>query len=373
MAAGEPVSFRSVACGLLVSLALACAVTLAACRDDDGSEPMPADLVDAANANADNGGGKPATHPSARDAATDGRSESPPIEPDRCTGELPVMQARIAATNAIVDPDWSCYDAAPPPETPMPGHSDVDAGPSAASRLVTFRLGPAQIGPLIGEVTIDFFFGPSTLGAPAVTHRSALDVDGLTFGVPMTVETLSARIHPSANANPMLSVPEFREYGFSLRSAAPVIEGYLALQASVDLIASFLVYPGQRADPERAMIVALVRDCQGREVSGAQFALFDGDSDMPVATDSTARAPRTNYFQFALPSTTGCTFTSNDQAAWVMIDAPTNVSTSSDSTTHSYRLRLSGRMHATDATPVVIGERDIELFPRAITFVQLYR
>ena len=329
-------SFRVLSSALLVGLVLQC---VAACSDDDRS--------DAAPQGSDAGG----------DAAADASVEVAAGDPSHCTGEPPVMKARIAATNEVVDPDWSCYDVEPTPSGPMRG---------------TFRLEPAQIAPLLGGLTVDFFFAPTTLGMPAITRVIDPGVDALMFEIPAGAETVSARIRPSVNDNPMLSVPEFREYGLFIPSAdAPIIQGYVALQASLDLIVSFVVDPGQRADPARAMIIAFARDCRGREVSGGLFDLIDGETDLPVPTATAQGGPRVNYFQYALPSTSGCTFTSNDQAAWTMVDAPTNVA--DDTITHPYRLRLSGRMREADATPVVIGEREIELSAGAFTFVRLYR
>jgi len=330
------VSFRVLSSALLVGLVLPC---VAACNANPG-DAMPTDDSDAA-----------------ADAAADASVEGPVGDPSYCTGEPPVMKARIAATNEVIDPDWSCYDVDPMPSGPMP---------------VTFRLEPAQIAPLLGGLTVDFFFAPTTLGMPAITRVVDPGVDALMFEIPAGVETVSARIHPSANDNPMLSIPEFREYGlWAPPTDASIIQGYVALQASLDLIVSFVVDPGQRADPARSMIIALARDCSGREVSGGLFDLIDGETDLPVPTGRAPGEPRVNYFQYALPSTSGCTFTSNDQAAWTMVDAPTNVA--GDSITHPYRLRLSGRMRATDTTPVVMGEREIELSAGTFTFVRLYR
>jgi hypothetical protein len=339
--------------------------TLAACGDDD-APPEGADTGDRWDGGREPG---PAADAAARDAATDARADVavPPIEPDRCSGELPVMQARIAATNEQVDPDWSCYDSA----APTPGDPELDAGPGSPTSLVTFSLEPALIAPLIGELAIDFFFGPSTLGAPSVTHGPGTGTNEVVLEVPYGVETLSARIHARTPNGPVLSVPEFREYGFPVSARARSrVTGYVALEVSRNLIVSSVLGRAPPPDPERVLIVALLRDCQGREVSGGRFELLD-ETGAPVTDGTALDEPHSSYFQYALPSMVGCTYTSNDQAAWVMVNAPSNVV--GNTITHAYRLRLSGRMRASDSEPVVIGERALELFPGAVTFVRLYR
>jgi hypothetical protein len=77
-------------------------------------------------------------------------------------------------------------------------------------------------------------------------------------------------------------------------------------------------------------------------------------------------APSVGYSEFALPNPE-CTFTTPGDGAWVMVNAPVNVSDGAK--THSYRLRMKGRMRESDREPVLLGEREVELFAGAITAV----
>jgi hypothetical protein len=78
-----------------------------------------------------------------------------------------------------------------------------------------------------------------------------------------------------------------------------------------------------------------------------------------VQTGTTGTLPRAAYSLFALPSAS-CTFTTTGRSEWMLLNAPVNVS--GDKVTHAYRLRLKGRMRASDLEPVVLGEREVELF-----------
>lgn len=54
-----------------------------------------------------------------------------------------------------------------------------------------------------------------------------------------------------------------------------------------------------------------------------------------------------------------------------MINAPVNVAGNSKG--HSYRLRLKGRMRASDVAPVVLGEREVELFVGIMSVARVHR
>jgi hypothetical protein len=218
---------------------------------------------------------------------------------------------------------------------------------------------------------VDFFFGPSTLGAPAVTLAFDGQAPVVTLDVPIGVESVSARLRALENSQPALSLVELNEYGLAISSDGASIEGYLLIRDSRALGISLALASG-REDPSKALIISGVRDCKGRPVRGAQLALVDGETNRPVPTGTEPGLPRVSYAEFALPSTT-CTFTSNQQqeSSWMMVDAPVNVTAGAK--TRSYRLRLQGRLRASDAKPVVLGETEIELFPGGTTYVRPYR
>jgi hypothetical protein len=279
-----------------------------------------------------------------------------------CTGALPVMKVRDLNTNTMLAPDWTCYAT-----TSVDGGVPADSGARGLHAVAaTFRLGPLPAA-LFAGVSVDFFFGPSTLGSPAVTRK--LDSESVMLDIPGGSTMLSARVQALPNQNPALSLAEVREYGFPIPTTAAPIEGYVVLQASRTLMVS-LARDGGAEDPTKALIVAFARDCNGRDLSGAQFELVDGETNVPVSTGVAPGIASSSYFQYALP-TPACMYTTADQPAWLMTNAPANVLNGTK--THSYRLRLKGRLTASDVAPTVLGEREVELFAGTMSLVRLYR
>jgi hypothetical protein len=291
-----------------------------------------------------------------------------------CTGDLPVMKAREQVTRTDVEPDWTCYAA-----------DEIDAGlesaPGAASRTVTFRVGlsvslmnetPAfeqQVTALIAGLTVDFFVGGSTLGTPFATR--VFTGTSVQLDVPVGVTQVSAHFHGQEN---LLiageSLAELHEYGFELPpSGAASSKGTILFRDSRRLTVSNATGGGM-ADPDKALLFALAQDCRGNDVSGAQFELVDTETGALVPTGTAAGVAHPSYEQFALPTTT-CTFTTADQPAWLLIDAPVNIA--GDASVHGYRVRVKGRMRASDAEPVIFGERDVELFGGSTTGLFSFR
>jgi hypothetical protein len=281
-----------------------------------------------------------------------------------CSGTLPVMKTRNLVTNEAEDADWSCYDAA-----------DAGALQAAAPQTVQFHLSPGplpdtpdlqqRVATLVAGVSVDFFFGPSTLGTPALTRT--FDGYSVTVEVPAGATSLSARINPHENDadGAGLSVVELHDYGIPLPLSGESAEGHFVMRASRALAAD-LVLDGGMPDPEKAVLVTVARDCRGRDVSGAQIALIDAETNQPVASDGEPGAPRAAYTQFALPSP-ACTFSNAEQPAWMLVDAPVNIR--GETNTHAYRLRIQGRMRASDPAPVVFAEGEVELFSGVVTYL----
>ena len=275
-----------------------------------------------------------------------------------CSGELPVMTVLDTDTNTEHEPDWSCYAQ---PETPAQAQG---------SRQVTLSLAmsvPALIGSIDG-LMVDVFFGPSTLGKPAVSAQLRTGQTSLMLDVPADVTGLSAHVHALTAADARFNTAEVRDYDLRIPSGG-VIEGTTVLTAMHSLAAN-VALDGDAPDASKASLGSEVRDCLGHDVGGAQFELIDGETNQPVPTSTTGSLPRAAYSQFALPNPS-CTFTTVGRAEWMLLNAPVNVS--GDKITHPYRLRLKGRMHASDVEPVVLGEHDVELFPGSITAVRLYK
>lgn len=115
----------------------------------------------------------------------------------------------------------------------------------------------------------------------------------------------------------------------------------------------------------------LVHDCAGDDVGGVQVELVDTETGAVVRDVVEQGQPRSAYLFNALPNRT-CQFTSagTNQAAWVMINAPVNVS--GDRVTRGYKVRLKGRMNAAQTQPVVFAERAVELSAATTTAVRAY-
>lgn len=279
-------------------------------------------------------------------------------EARRCIGPLPVMTVHDAEKGVDLDPDWSCYDVS---------DAGVAKGDGGTQRA-TFRVAELLPG-LLDGVMVDFFFGASTLGTPHLTRVLGLDAGSVSFDVPPGRTSVSVRQHALTRADATRSLAELRQYDLLIPPDGVPIESYLVLNGSRDLIVN-LALGGEREDAQKAILMSVARDCRGRDVRGAQLALIDGETNLPVAIGTAPGAPRASYFQDALPSTS-CSFTSNDQAVWVLINAPVNVS--ADQKTHSYRLRLTGRKSERDVSPIVLGEVEVETVAGVVSLVRTHR
>ena len=286
----------------------------------------------------------------------------PGLQP--CTGAPPVMKSLDTNTNMEFDPDWSCYGgsdggvAAP----------DAAADAGAPRPFATLRLAPLPQA-LFGDPTVDVFFGPSTLGTPAYTRTFGGDGGTVSFPLPAGSASVSLHLHELLTPDPSYSILELFEYGLPVLDVH--IEGFVTLKASMALSVNLALGGGQE-DPGKALLVSYARDCAGHPVSGAQFELVDGATNLPVPTGTGAGDARSSYARFALPTTT-CTFTTNEQfeASWMLVNAPVNVMNGAK--TRSYRLRFKGRMHESDVAPVILGEREVELFPGGTSFARVDR
>lgn len=303
-----------------------------------------------------------ASDPAGSGIATDDRAGDTPAETagtraagSSCSGALPVMTAFDVTSGSEVAADWSCSDSAVGSE-PSPEHDAV------------FRLNyaPAGVVPTPG-VTMDFYFSNSTLGHPDFSGVSAQSTGALMLSIPRGTSALSVVAHAQTDAVAGLETYESHEYDVPM--VGTNISGASYLQAGIDILPSNVIGPGAHTDLTKATIFAALEDCGGRSVGGAEFELIDGQTQESVADGaSMPGAPRAVYFQFALPGLS-CTHTSIQDGVWMMLYAPINVSAGTRTT--SYRLRVSGRKQANDVDPVIIMERELELFAGAVTALHL--
>jgi hypothetical protein len=134
------------------------------------------------------------------------------------------------------------------------------------------------------------------------------------------------------------------------------------------LVASLL--GSEQPNPNLASLNAGARDCQSREVLGAQFVLMDGETNppSPVPVGTTVGSTRVIYLKNNLPNAV-CTYTTNaPRAVWAMVNAPVNAGPGV--APHTYTIRMLGRMTAADKDPVVIDEHPVESYPGEVTILR---
>lgn len=266
------------------------------------------------------------------------------------------MKVLDTKMGVVVDQDWSCAtESAPAPTT----------GDRQTLQFKLISLTPSDTA----GVTVDFFLGGSTLDEPYATRTFEAASDHVSLDVPSGQSSLSIKVDALERDDPMRSIAELREYGLPIRSFAEPLQGFMLLSAQRALIVNLTERGMADDDRSKAFLIAYARDCGGHDVRGARFELLDDSTGLVVESASGAGLPHQTYLQFALPNP-DCTFTSYDQAAWVMINAPAN--TSDTGTTHGYRLRVKGRMHGSDMEPVSFAETQVEMVPGAITYTNLY-
>lgn len=333
------------------SLALA-VVVCGICSCQDSKHPAK---VDASHAGA---AGSAADSPDAgMDAAAPDSGATSWMPPDTatCSGDPPVMKVLDTKMGVAVDPDWSCAS------------ESVSMSTTQDSQTLQFKLISLTPGDTAG-VTVDFFLGASTLGKPYVTRMFDGASDHVSLDVPSAQASLSIKVNALKRDDPMRTLAELREYELPIRSFTEPLQGFMLLAAQRALIVNLTERGMADDDTSQAFLISYARDCSGHDVRGAQFELVDDETGVAVESATGTGLPHQTYLQFALPNP-DCTFTSYDQAAWVMINAPAN--TNDTGVAHAYRLRVKGRMHESDKEPVLFGETQVEMVPGAITYANL--
>jgi hypothetical protein len=268
-------------------------------------------------------------------------------------------------------------DAAPPPPEdagtdaagPPP---DGDASPPPPETYLLQLLDFSTLAPPSGS-TVSVFWGESVLGDAAVT--GALDEAGvLSFAAP-PAGTLNLSYHLFANSTQAAVywhgapiVPPNVDAG-AIFGNGRTLANSVSLATQQALITS--VFGSESAQANLAVLTTAARDCQGRDVTGAQFTLVDGATGNSVtAGASGSAAPRGFYFLDNFPDI-NCTYTNNEGiAAWAMANAPVN----EQGSLHQYTLQMSGRRSTNDpATGVLLGSVDCELFSAGISTERPYR
>jgi hypothetical protein len=206
---------------------------------------------------------------------------------------------------------------------------------------------------VIEGLTVDFHVGRTTVGAPAASRTFEPDAGEVTFPFPMNQRRVSIHTHALQRADSRFDISELRDYESPIPGDGGPVQGYIEL-------------------PDKAVLLVTVLDCAGQDVGGAQVELVDLETGVVVQSVVQQGLPRSAYLRYALPDPS-CTYTSNgtNQAAWVMVNAPTNVSV--DHIDHGYKVRLKGRTRADQPQPVTFAEQAVELSAGTTTAVRVYR
>jgi hypothetical protein len=355
-----PSSRRVVASWTLLVASFGCRQTMEPARD---AGAMLAPTVGAAAGTAAAGASGSAGSLPAADSGSIASQVA--MEPP-CSGDLPVMSGFDAQTGSTLEPDWSCYLSIT--------QSDADAGVlidpgTAPSAVIEVSYAPGNNVPFPAAM-IDQFFAPSALGKPA--YSGIADAAGrLMFPAPAGTERISLHVH--AVADPMNPIGEIVDtYAFDVPFAWPphVVKASAYVTVAVDATIVNVLGSAELGDKTKAILYANVRDCQGRDVGGAQVELIDVATQAPVAVGTAACQPFGVYGRFALPDTT-CTFTTAQRSEWMLLNAPVNVSNGAVS--QAFKVRAKGRMRASDVEPVILDERPVELHSGAFINAYPYR
>jgi hypothetical protein len=311
-----------------------------------------------------------------------------------CNCALPVMSVR-AANGGQAPPDWSCYtgtnfffrpldtdggddaavdasdagqdanvaidagtDSAVPPDASPP----EDAGPNPYRlHIDDFSSGQPPVGS-----TVNIYWGQSTTPATP-DFVGAVDDAGMVFFPPPPANTayLSYRLLASSDEEPIYwqGQPIIPPGKSTLYLGSGQTEGN-SVSTTTDETLLTSVFGSETPQRSLASLVSASIDCQGNDVEGAQMSLIDEATGAAVPVGTTSGEPRAFYFINGIPNSR-CTYTNNvARGVWTMANAPVN----EPGSTHSYVLRMTGRMNETSpATGETIAETPVELYSGGIT------
>ena len=351
---------RSVAyvCGVIASAAaFSQAVTTIGCNTIGDVQPTDASAIDVTKA----------------DAAPPACGTDPP----------PVMKVLDQMGN-LKDGDWSCYgdagadaavffplgaDAADDADADAAdadmdvaeaGTPDAGDGGSDAGATCNFKLTDFVLQKPVNGAAIDLLFHND----PSVNadFSSTTDSNGaFPFPVPGT-ELMGYRIKPGNDIKALVWLDTL-----SCR-AGQTYQAQSITKASFDLLSLGFTNGGQLAiDPEKMTLVVGVRDCQYRDVVGGIVQIFDDTTGLPLVSgkqDAGYDDFRAAYFGTMGTPDIACTHTSAQQALYAAINVPTD---------RPLTVRASGRMSASDTSPVMLKERKLPAIKDTIVIVRPYK
>jgi hypothetical protein len=324
-----------------------------------------------------------------------------------CAGDPPVMKWLDLSGN-LQDPDWSCYEAdaafaapfVPAPLRPRlllgDGGDDaadsaddvasgdasadaideaVEAGqpdggmPDAATALDTFTLTDFTSRTTQGAASVDIFFGntvaggvkPDESGVTAPDDASPPGFGSFLFGDPpgaLFAYRVNARTSPSPALHTVIQLDNLPP------PSGGVFQGNSITESAYQFLVSGFLSVSQAA-PGTTQLVTAVRDCAGHDLLGGIVDLIDDATSQPLPTGNGATDLHWAYFGSDSFPRAECTHTvASPLALWSALNVPSD---------RKLRIRLRGRMHATDAQPVSIDERVLELVPDVIMIERAYR
>lgn len=344
---------------------------LVACSGDDSTPATPKDAA--------------ADHTAAPDTST---------QTSDCNGDVPVMFILDESGNKA-DPDWSCYaqadagflalddggdeasddaggldasDDAADASAPDGDAGEADASDAAAeagSEARTFQLQDFASHALIPNTPVDLFYSRSAAGNPDFTGTTD-DAGNFSFTPPATSPLLAYRVN-AQDAGSTKALITSIQYDNVIPKPGSTLVGNSLTTGELSLILSG-VLGSQTVTKGSTILVSGARDCKAREVGGAVLTLLDGETNQPVAVGKSQGEVHADYFYAGFPNET-CTYTNATQSVWSAINVPANM----PGKTHKYIVQFSGRKDASQASPVVMGQVELELWPDAVIAARPYR
>ncbi len=304
--------------------------------------------------------------------------------PTECCSETPpVMQ--VEEGDALVDADWSCLSGGTGGAAGAAGGAGAAgaaggagaagaAGAAGNANQNKFEVEDFISNQGVADIEVELYEGESIVGktpfftdfTKGVSHHAddaSLNVGEFWFPHPFA-PLLSYRVKEKANI-----AKEFVGFGDEVPEPPGRIVGSTLSPASYQQLASFAVpIAGWSPPADLGIVVGPIRDCQGRDVGGAQIKFFDEQTGQQIAAGEGERDVRYIYFDSSYPNDK-CNHTDHRQSLWVIANAPANAA--GDGLGKQYRVEYWGRLSASQSDPVKFAEKQLEIFANAVNVHQI--